>query len=155
MHGFPCFEWLTVRMWIFWRNSIKRTKSNSYIKHFYNCAKMVHVGLHSVVTYHKKFGLEKNILPSVQEWHSAKPALPSIRRKTLGTEASLPSVRARHLAKITTIRYRRLTALCREPGFAECLALGKVCRVSFFAESPTLDKRGHYRVLEFVECGTR
>jgi hypothetical protein len=38
---------------------------------FYNCAKMVHVGLHSVRTYHKKFGWEKkkekNTLPSVQE----------------------------------------------------------------------------------------
>jgi hypothetical protein len=35
------------------------TKSNSYRKHFYNYAKMVHVGLHSVGTYHKKFGWEK------------------------------------------------------------------------------------------------
>jgi hypothetical protein len=25
-------------------------------KHCYNCSKMVHVGLHSLVTYHKKFG---------------------------------------------------------------------------------------------------
>jgi hypothetical protein len=25
-------------------------------QHFYNCAKMVHVGLHSLRTYHKKFG---------------------------------------------------------------------------------------------------
>jgi hypothetical protein len=38
--------------------SIKRTKSNSYRKHFYNCTKMVHVGLHSVGTYHKKFGCQ-------------------------------------------------------------------------------------------------
>jgi hypothetical protein len=35
---------------------LKRIKSNSYIKHFYNCAKIEHVGLHSVVTNHKKFG---------------------------------------------------------------------------------------------------
>jgi hypothetical protein len=56
MHGFPCFEWLAVQIWIFQRNSNKQTKSNSYRKHFYNCAKMVHVGLHSVATYHKKFG---------------------------------------------------------------------------------------------------
>jgi hypothetical protein len=28
-------------------------------KHFYNCAKMVHVGLYSVGTYYKKFGWEK------------------------------------------------------------------------------------------------
>jgi hypothetical protein len=39
-------------------NSIKRTKSNSYSKQFYNCAKMVLLGLHSVATYHKKFGKE-------------------------------------------------------------------------------------------------
>jgi hypothetical protein len=49
---------------------------------------MVHVGLHSVGTYHKKFGWKnkkiKNTLPSVQRWHSAKHALPSFRRMTLG-----------------------------------------------------------------------
>ena len=37
-----------------------------YRKHFYNCAKMEHVGLHSVETQYKKFGWEneknKNIL---------------------------------------------------------------------------------------------
>jgi hypothetical protein len=28
-------------------------------KHFYNCAKMEHVSLHSIGTYHKKFGWKK------------------------------------------------------------------------------------------------
>jgi hypothetical protein len=56
---------------------------------------MVHVGLHSVGTYHKKFGREnkkiKSILSSVQEWHSAKNIVPSVSRLTLGKEVSLTS----------------------------------------------------------------
>jgi hypothetical protein len=36
-------------------------------KHFYNCAKMKHVSLHSVGTYHKKFGWEKNMLCRVSK----------------------------------------------------------------------------------------
>jgi hypothetical protein len=56
MHGFSSFEWPVVQIWIFRRNSNKRTKSTSYWKHCYNCLKMVHVGLYSVGTYHKKFG---------------------------------------------------------------------------------------------------
>jgi hypothetical protein len=58
MHGFPCFEPLAVQIRIFRRNSNKRTKCTSYRKHFYNCPKMVHVGLHSVGTYHKKFSCQ-------------------------------------------------------------------------------------------------
>jgi hypothetical protein len=90
MHGFPCFEPLASQMWIFQRNSNKQTKCTSYRKHFYNCPKMVHVGLYSVGTYHKKFGWEnkknKNVLCRVSRddtrqrslcrvsagWHSAK-----------------------------------------------------------------------------------
>ena len=56
MHSFPSFEWPAVQMWVFRRNSNKKTKSTSYRKQFSNCLKMVHVGLHSVGTYHKKFG---------------------------------------------------------------------------------------------------
>jgi hypothetical protein len=46
------------------KNSIKRTKSDSYSKHFYNCAKIEHIGLYTVGTHHKKFGKKKktNIL---------------------------------------------------------------------------------------------
>jgi hypothetical protein len=102
---------------------------------------MVHVGLHSVGTYHKKFG-----------WENKKNTLPSVRRRTLGKEACLPSAKTRHSAKITAISFRRLlTALCRALSFAECLALGK----DFCAESPALGKRGRYREQYFAECGAR
>jgi hypothetical protein len=40
-------------------NSVKRTKSNSYSKHFYNCAKIKHVSVHNIGTNHKKFGWKK------------------------------------------------------------------------------------------------
>jgi hypothetical protein len=142
MHGFPCFEWLAVQIWIIRENSIKRTKSNSYRKHFYNCAKMVHVGLHSVGTYHKKFYWEKKknkkyTLPSVQKWHSTKHDLPSVSRLTLSKEASLTSANTRRSTKITAVSYRwLLTALCRAPPFTECLALGK----DFFAECISMSR---------------
>jgi hypothetical protein len=52
--------------------------------------------------------------------------LPSFRRGTLDKEATFPSVKAWHSAKITAVSYRRLlTALCRASLFTECLALGK------------------------------
>jgi hypothetical protein len=121
MHGLPCFEWLAVQIWIFRRNSNKRTKSSSYRKHCYNCPKMVHVSLHSVGTYHKKFGWEKeknknilcrvskngtrqNILCRVSDgWHSAKKLL-----------CRVPKLSARQ--KLTAVSYRRLlTVLCRVP----------------------------------------
>jgi hypothetical protein len=35
---------------------LNEPKSNSYSKHFYNCAKIEHICLHSVGTNHKKFG---------------------------------------------------------------------------------------------------
>jgi hypothetical protein len=66
---------------------------------------MVHVGLHSVGTYHKKFGWQnkkkiKNALPSAQRRHSVKKALSSVSRLTLGKESSLPSANARPSAKV-------------------------------------------------------
>jgi hypothetical protein len=83
---------------------------------------MVHVGLHSVGTYHKKLvGKRKKL----------KYTLLSVSRLTLAKEASLSSANTRRSAKITVISYRRtLTALCRAPPFAECLTLGK----DFFTE---------------------
>jgi hypothetical protein len=144
MHDFLSFEWLVVQIWIFRRNSNKRTKSSSYRKHFYNCPKMVHVDLNSVGTYHKKFGWEKKknkkkyTLLSVQKWHSAKKIF-------------LLSANFRRSAKLTTISYRRLvTALYREPSFVEYLAL--LCRVYFCAESCTLGKHDSYREQDFAEC---
>ena len=71
MHGFSSFEWPAVQIWIFRRNSNKQTKCTSYRKHCYNCPKMVHVGLHSVGTYHKNFGWQnkknKNVLCRVSK----------------------------------------------------------------------------------------
>jgi hypothetical protein len=91
IHHFPFCEWLAVQIWIIPRNSIKQTKSNSYSKHFYNCARIEHVGIHSVGTKHKKFGWKKeknkNILCRVSRiWHSAKHSLLSACRGTLDTE---------------------------------------------------------------------
>jgi hypothetical protein len=142
MHDFPCFEWLAVQMWFFQRNLIKRTKSNSYRKQFYDYAKIVHVGPHSVWTYHKKFGWEnkknKNILCRVSKNGTRQSVLCRVsdncaecHTKTLGKEACLPSAKVWRSAKITTVSYGRLlTALCRAPSFAECSALSK----DFFAE---------------------
>jgi hypothetical protein len=56
----------------------------------------------------------------------AKLALMSVKRGALGKEDSLSSAKTLLSAKITAVRFRRrLTVLCREPRFAECLALGK------------------------------
>jgi hypothetical protein len=118
MHGFRSFEWLAVQIWIFWINSNKRTKSTSYWKHCYNCPKIVHVGLHSVGTYHKKFGCQnlknKNILCRVSAgWHSAKN--PLCRVPTTGTRQ-----------RLTVVSFRRpLTALCRAPPLPRVRHLAK------------------------------
>jgi hypothetical protein len=143
MHGFPSFEWLAVQIWFFWRNSNKRTKSTSYRKHCYNCPKMVHVGLHSVGTYHKKFGgqnkkikkcfaecpqktLGKDSLCRVPHiWHSAKRRL--CRVSAFGPRQRLTAVSCR----------RPLTALCREPSLPSVwrsakhsLSSASLCQVS-------------------------
>jgi hypothetical protein len=58
---------------------MKQTKSDSYSKHFDNCVKIEHVGLHIVGTHHKKFGgkkkRKKHTLLSVKIRHSAKKML--------------------------------------------------------------------------------
>ena len=64
------------------RNSIKRTKSNSYSEHFHNCAKIEHYGLYNIGTHHKKFGGKKkkneNILCRVsKEYTYRRLTLPS------------------------------------------------------------------------------
>jgi hypothetical protein len=62
-----------------------------------------------------------------------KRTVPSVRRKTLGKEASLPSAKAWRSAKITVVNYGRLlTALCRAPPFAECSTLVKISLPSVF-----------------------
>jgi hypothetical protein len=163
MHCFPSFEWPAVQIWIFWKNSNKRTKSTSYCKHCYNCPKMVHVGLHSVGTYHKKFGGQneknKNMVcrVSIEDtrqsllcrvpriWHSAKK--PLCRVPVLGSRQRLTTVSFR-----TTADGPLLSAF-----FAECLILGKhvFCRVRTCAECPALGKEARYREPNFAECGSR
>jgi hypothetical protein len=75
---------------------------------------MVHVGLHSVGTYHKKFGGQKNI------------CFAECPQKTLGKESALPSVCFRLSAKTNG---RQLQTAANGPlpraVFAECLPLGK------------------------------
>jgi hypothetical protein len=133
---FPIFEWPAVQIWIIQWNSIKQTKSNSYSKHFDNCAKIEHVSLYTVGKCHKKFGGKtkkcKYSLPSVKERHSTKYIVPSANRWALGKEAILSSVNVWHSAKLTAVSYSWL--------------LMALCRASFFAESLTLDKK------VFVEC---
>jgi hypothetical protein len=143
MHCFPSFEWPAVQIWIFRKKSNKRTKSTSYCKHCYNCPKMIHVGLHSLGTYHKKFGGQnkknKNILCRVFRddtrqslfcrvptiWHSTKKLFAECQPLALGNDWR-PSTFG-----------RPLTALCREPllpsvwhSAKESLPSGAQCRVS-------------------------
>jgi hypothetical protein len=159
MNGFWSFEWLAVQMWIFRRNSNKRTKSNNYRKHFYNCPKTVLVGLHSVGTFHKKFGWQKRkkkkVLCRVSRndtrhrmlyrvsagWHLAKKHL-----------CRVPNVGARQ--KLTTVSYRwLLTALCRAPPSPSVWHSAKIslpsvflCRESCSRQTGSLPRVGLCRV---------
>jgi hypothetical protein len=110
---------------------------------------MIHVSLHSVGIYHKKFG-----------WQNKKTKIYFTECPTgaLGKKDSLPSTRTRLSAKITAVSFRRrLTTLCRAPQFAECVSTRQrcLCRVYSCAKSPALGKRGRYREQDFAECGTR
>jgi hypothetical protein len=118
MHGFSSFEWLVVQIWIFQRNSNKRTKSTSYWKHSYNCPKMVHVGLYSVGTYHKKFGCQnfkKNILCRVSRKdtrHSCLCRVPDSGHSAKNPLCWVPT--AGHRQRLTAVSFRRpLMALYR------------------------------------------
>jgi hypothetical protein len=143
MHGFPSFEWPAVQIWIFRRNPNKRTKSTSYRKHYYNCPKMVHVGLHSVGTYHKKFGGQNK---------KVKICFAECPQKTLGKDSLCRVPDIWHLAKrrlcrvpasgprqrLMTVSYSRpLTTLCRESSSPSVwrsakrsLPSASLCRVS-------------------------
>jgi hypothetical protein len=73
----------------------------------------------------------------------------SLRFEALGKVAYLSSAKVRRSTNITTVSYRRLlTVLCRAPSFVKCLTLNKV---SSYAESPALGKRGRYREEDFTE----
>jgi hypothetical protein len=104
MHGFPSFEWPAVQIWIFRRNSNKRTKSTNDWKLCYNCPQMIHVGLHSVGTYHKKFGRQNQKI------------------KIYFTECLILGARQR----LTIVSFRMAAdGPLPSATFAECFALGK------------------------------
>jgi hypothetical protein len=91
---------------------------------------MVHVGLHSVGTYHKKFGWQnkkiKIYFAECPRKALGKACSAECQRGAIGKEDSLPSAITQLSAKVMVVSFRRwLTALCREPPFAECLALGQ------------------------------
>jgi hypothetical protein len=100
---------------------------------------MVHVGLHSVGTYHKKFGKEKNIcFAECLRVHYRNPSLCRV-------PASLPSAFSRALGKdvFAESRTRQSPALGKElvyrvPDTRHRETLGKY----FFAEWQTLSKDG-------------
>jgi hypothetical protein len=54
IHSFCFLSDLHFKSGLTEKNSIRRTKSDSYSKDFGNCVKIEHVGLHTVVTHHKK-----------------------------------------------------------------------------------------------------
>jgi hypothetical protein len=100
---------------------------------------MVHVGLHSVGTYHKKFGDQnkknKNMLCRVSTKDTRqRHSLPSASYLTLGKESALPSVCFRLSAKTNG---RQLQTAANGPlpraVFAECLPLGKELFAECFA----------------------
>jgi hypothetical protein len=131
MHGFPSFEWPAVQIWIFQRNSNKRTKSTNNWKLCYNCPQMIHVGLHSVGTYHKKFGRQnkknKNILCRV--------SIEDTRQKVLCRVPNSGHSAKKPLCRVPTVGSRqRLTAVSfgtaadgplPSAPFAKCFTLGK------------------------------
>jgi hypothetical protein len=135
IHCFPFFELLAVQIWIIRGNSIKRTKSNSYSKHFYNYDKIEHVGLHVVRTHHKNFGGKKwkYTLSSVKKGTQQNIRLSSVCKVTLSKEAILQSVNAWRSVKVAAVNYRQLlTALRRVSRFAESFDTRQslLCRVS-------------------------
>jgi hypothetical protein len=143
MHGFSSFEWPAVQIWIFRRNSNKRTKSTRYWKLCYNCPQMIHVGLHSIGTYHKKFGRQNKKI---------KIYFVECLEKTLGKEsfAECPVCGTRQRSLFAECQSsalgkdwrpsalgRLLTALCRAPPLSSVwhsanvsLPSGILCRVS-------------------------
>jgi hypothetical protein len=143
------------------------------LKLCYNCPQMIHVGLHSVGTYHKKFRRQnkknKNILCRVSRddtrqsflcrvptmWHSAK--------KTL---CRVPTVGSRQRLTVVSFGTAADGPLPRAL-FVECLTLGKLvfaecCPVpsvqhsvkGLFVESLTLPSAALSKAF-FAECPTK
>jgi hypothetical protein len=107
----------------------KQTKSTSYRKHCYNCPKMIHVGLHSVGTYHKKFGSQNKKI---------KKCFAECSKKTLGKEGG-----DTRQSTFYRVSYGRHSVKCFQKTlnqtFAECLLADtqqrSLCRVSVTGHS--------------------
>jgi hypothetical protein len=140
---------------------LNEQKSNSYSKHFYNCAKIEHVSLYSVGTNHKKFGWEKKKI----KLYFAECPLLTLRKAwfaeclSSGTRQSNFFAECQRLALCKGNGRQLLTATDGPlPSVTIRRACGTrqrgLCRVSVDVECPTLGKRGRYRECNFPECGT-
>jgi hypothetical protein len=131
MHGFPSFEWPAVQIWIFRINSNKRTKSTNDWKLCYNCPQMIHVGLHSVGIYHKKFRRQnqknKNILCRVSRedtWQRVLCWVPTIWHSAKKTLCRVPTLNSRQ--RLTVVSFGTAAdGPLPSATFTECFTLGK------------------------------
>jgi hypothetical protein len=131
MHDFSSFEWPAVQIWIFRRNANNRTKSTNDWKLCYNCPQMIHVGLHSVGTYHKKFGRQnlknKNMLCRVSFQDTRQRVLcrvPNIWHSVKKPLCRVPNLDSRQ--RLTAVRFRTAAdGPLPSATFAECFTLGK------------------------------
>jgi hypothetical protein len=143
MHGFSSFEWPAVQIWIFRRNSNKRTKSTNDWKLCYNCPQMIHVGLHSIGIYHKKFGRQnlknKNLLCRVSREDTRQRSLYAECQPSALDKGWWPSGLG-----------RPLTALCRAPLLPSVLhSVNQLVTESRNSPSAALGKAA------FAECPTK
>jgi hypothetical protein len=134
---------------------------------------MVHVGLHSVGTYHKKFGMQnkknKNILCRVSRDDTRQSLLcrvPNIWHSAKKTLCRVPTVGSRQRLTVVSFGTAADGSLPRAP-FVECLTLGKRAFAEcapvpsvqhsikrLFAESLTLPRAALGKAF-FVECPTK
>jgi hypothetical protein len=101
------------------------------LKLCYNCPQMIHVCLHSVGTYHKKFGRQnkknKNILCRVSRDDTRQSLLcrvPTIWQSAKKTLCRVPTVGSRQRLTAVSFGMAADGSLPSAP-FAECLTLGK------------------------------
>jgi hypothetical protein len=122
---------------------------------------MIHVGLHSVGTYHKKFGRQnknKNILCRVSRDDTRQSLLPSAYYLALGKEDSLPSAN-RWLSTKTDGRqlWDGRWRLFAESPLCRVFDNRQMClyRVWTCAECPALGKEALCREPNVTEGGSR
>jgi hypothetical protein len=126
---------------------------------------MIHVGLHSIGTYHKKFGRQnqknKNILCRVSREDTRQRVLcrvPIICHSAKKPLCRVPILSSRQNWRPSALG-RPLTALCREPESCLCRVFDTRqtcrCRVGSCAECPALGKEARCREPNFTECGSR